>query len=199
MEKRNQINALLNARFDKAPIQVWPALVKSVQGTSCTIDFINTDLVDVEGVNLRADEDATEGVLLVPRVGSLVLVGVVENEISNLYVCQVSEVDQVKAVIGNTTLTASKDGVTASRDQVSLSLTDKATLKQGQTVIEAASGKVSVKNATVDLKGIFDDLATMLQSFQVICSNPGAPSASVFPATLTLITQFKTKVSQLLA
>lgn len=199
MDRRAKLLGALKGLQDEPPIQVWPALVKSVQGTTCTVDVLNTDLTDIDQVNLRADDEATEGVLITPRVGSLVYVAALENAMDNLFVCLVSEVDSLQATIGKTTITADKDQVKAVRDKVELTLSDKATLKQDQTVIELASGKVSVKNSGVSLKGLFDDLTSLLQNFQVICSQPGTPSASVFPSTITAITQLKTKVSQLLS
>ena len=199
MSKRAELLAAFKGLQTPAPVQVWPAVVKSIQGTNCTVDIPNLDLTDVDEVNLRADDEADEGVLLVPRVGSLVYVGAVENALDNLFVCLVSEVDRVEAVIGKAKVTIDKDQVKAVRDQCELTLSDKATLKQDQTVIELASGKVSVKNAGVNLKDLFSGLTGLLKTFQVVCAGPGAPSASVFPATITQITQLETKVNQLLS
>ncbi|GAB3734912.1 hypothetical protein [Spirosoma lituiforme] len=199
MDKRAQLLEALKGLHPETPIQVWPAIVKSIQGTDCTVDIVGTDLVDVNEVNLRADDEASEGVLIVPRVGSFVYVAAVENAVDNLFVCMVSEVDRVEIKIDKSLVTVDKDQVKAVRDKCELTLTDKATLKQDQTVVELASGKVSIKNAGVNLKSLFTDLTTLLKTFQVICAGPGAPSASVFPATLTSVTQLETKVSQLLS
>ena len=199
MDKRAQLLSALKGLQADAPIQVWPAIVKSVQGNDCTVDIVGTDLVDVPEVNLRADDEASEGVLLVPRVGSYVYVAAVENALDNLFVCLVSEVDRVEVAIGKAVVTVDKDMVKAVRDKCELTLSTTATLKQDQTEVTLASGKVTIKNAGVNLKALFSDLTTLLKTFQVICANPGAPSASVFPATLTSITQLEAKVNQLLA
>ncbi|WP_080058289.1 hypothetical protein [Spirosoma aerolatum] len=180
------------------PIQVWPAIVKSIQGTNCTVDILGTDLEDVTDVNLRADDEATEGVLLIPRVGSFVYVGAVNNSVDSLYVCMVSEVDSVQVKMGNTVVTVDQDQVHAVRDSCELLLSTLATLKQGQTEVTLDSGKVSIKNAGVSLKDVFSDLISLLQNFQVVCATAGAPSASVFPATLALITSLNAKINQLL-
>ncbi|MGA0556526.1 hypothetical protein ACO2Q8_07745 [Larkinella sp. VNQ87] len=213
MDKNAQIVAGIRQVVGKSPVQVWPALVKSVQGTTCTVDIVGTGLVDVPGVNLRADDDASEGVLLVPRVGSYIFIGTIENELSNLFVCQVSEVDRVEVVIEGVTVQVSKDGATFKRDDLEMSLADKATIKKGgvemtlsdgatikqdQAELTLKSGKVTVKNAGVNLKELFTSLTTLLKTFQVVCAAPGSPSASVFPTTITSIVQLETKANQLL-
>ena len=197
MDTVAQINKLLKDNFDKSPVQVWPAIVKSIQGTNCTVDIPNMDLTDVPDVNLRADDEASEGVLLVPRVGSVVYVGAVENAVDNLFVCLVSEVDSVEVRMGTSLVTIDKDQIHAVRDKCEIILSEEAVIKQDTTVIELSSGKVSIKNAGFSLKGLFDDLTSLLQTFQVTCASPGAPSAP-FPASVTQVTQLATKVSQLL-
>ncbi|WP_080058983.1 hypothetical protein [Spirosoma aerolatum] len=198
MDRNAKFIAALKRLQGVAPIQVWPATVKSIQGTNCTVDILNTDLIDVDEVNLRADDEATEGVLIVPRVGSLVYVGAVENAVDNLFVCQVSEVDRVEVKIGNSLVTIDKDQVKAVRDKCELTLSDKATLKQDQTTIELSSGKVKINNSATSLKSVLDDLTSLLQNFTVTCAAPGSPSAP-FPATITQVTQLSTKINQLLS
>ncbi len=214
----------------EAPIQVWQAMVKKVDGVNCTVDLINTDLKDVPDVSLRADDEATEGTLVVPRVGSLIYVGAVDNAMDSLFVVHVSEVDQVQVAIGKVALNIDKTGVTATSDKISVAITDKVTitadkltavvsdsaitatadkvslnlstssakLAQDQTVVELTGGKVSVKNAGASLKGLFDDLTSLLQSFQVTCASPGAPSAP-FPASVAQVAQLKVKANLLLS
>lgn len=198
MDKRAELHDALRRFMPPAPVQVWQAVVKSIQGNNCTVDLVGTDLVDVPDVNLRANDEASEGVLLVPRVGSVVYVAAVENAVDNLFVCLVSEVDRVEVKIDKSVVTIDKDQVKAVRDKCEMVLTDKAILKQDQTVVELSSGKVKISNAGVNLKALFTDMTALLKTFQVICASPGAPSASVFPATLASITQLETKVSQLL-
>ncbi|GAB2586636.1 hypothetical protein [Spirosoma areae] len=198
MDKRAQLLAAFKGLQSDSPVQVWPAIVKSIQGNDCTVDILGTDLTDVSEVNLRADDEAKEGVLIVPRVGSFVYVAAVENAMDNLFVCLVSEVDRVEVKIDKAVVIVDKDQVKAVRDKCELTLSDKATLKQDQTVVELANGKVKISNAGFSLKGLFDDLTSLLQTFQVTCAAPGAPSAP-FPASVTQVTQLATKVNQLLA
>ena len=215
MDKKAEVIQAFRGLMPTAPVQVWPAIVKAVDGTNCTVDIVGTDLVGISDVNLRADDSATEGVLLIPRVGSVVYVGAVENALDNLFVCLVSEVDRVElqiedmalkvdklhleAVIKKMKITADKDLIYAVRDKCELTLSDVATLKQDQTEVTLSGNKVSVKNSGTNLKSLFTDLTTLLKTFTVVCAGPGAPSASVLPTTLTSITQLETKVNQLLA
>jgi hypothetical protein len=231
MDKKAQLLQALAGLAPEAPVQVWQAVVKKVDGVNCTVDLINTDLKDVPDVSLRADDEATEGTLVVPRVGSLIYVGAVDNAMDSLFVVHVSEVDQVQVTIGKVALNIDKTGVTATSDKVKVTISDKevtavndkvqvsvtnsqvsavndkvsmnlstssAKLAQDQTTVELSGGKVSVKNSGGSLKGLFDDLTTLLQSFQVTCAAPGSPSAP-FPASVAMVAQLKTKVNLLLS
>lgn len=196
MDRRAQLLQALKSLQTDAPVQVWPAIVKSVQGTNCTVDLIGTDLTGIDEVNLRADDEATEGVLLVPRVGSFVYVSAVENAVDNLFVCLVSEVDRVEVKIGKTIVTVDQDQVHAIRDTCELLLSDKASIKQDQTEITLSNGKATIKNAGVSLKDIFGDLGTLIQNLKVLTAQ--GPSTGLTPDTLASITQLNVKVNQLL-
>jgi hypothetical protein len=165
-------------------MQVRPALVKSVQGTTCTVSLVGAGLADVAGINLRADEDAGEGLLFAPRVGSLVYVAALENaDTDDLFVVACSEVDRLEARIGDVQLRL--DG-----EQVELT--------QGGASLRLAAGKLSVAVDGVSLKSLFDDLASVIENLKVLCGPAGSPSTALFPATLTAVQQLKTSISQLL-
>lgn len=183
----------------EVPVQVYVAVVKSIEGSNCTVDIASHDLYDVGEVNLRADDEATEGVLVVPRVGSVVYVAAVDNAVDKLFVCQVAEVDRVEVVIGQTKAVIDKGGLTAQNSKTSLTLTSStASLKQDSTTVELTGGKVAIKNVGTSLKGLFDDLTTLLQTFTVTCAAPGAPSAP-FPATVAQVNTLKARVATLLS
>jgi hypothetical protein len=193
--KRAQIiNAFLN---EPAPLQVFLAEVLDVSERWCTVRLVHSDL-EVENVKLVAEEDAGDFAILYPRVGSLVLVGCVENEASDLYVAMAGEVDGGKVVIGGTEIVFDKSNVSLKTDKTELSLTQgTALLKQGDNVVELANRKIKVTNGSVNLKGLFDDLATLLQSFVVLTAQ--GPSTGLSPTSVTAITNLKTKVATLLA
>lgn len=184
MNKHAAINDLLNRRFDKSPVQVWRALVKSIEGNTCTVDVLGVDLVDVPGVGLLADDEA-EGMRLVPRVGSLVYVSALENSLDRLFVCAYSEVDSLTVTIGKATLQLTADA---------------ATLSQGRVVVSLEGGKASVYNDSVSLVDLFSDLNDLLTSLVVITPVQGVPtpSTALDPGTIASLKQLTSKVNQLL-
>jgi hypothetical protein len=192
MEKtRELLDKILNPR---PAIQVWQAEVVSVEGDTCTVKILASEL-QVKGVKLKADEG--KGLLLKPAVGSLVLVGTIQNELADLYVGQCSEVEKLLLEQGNNTVKIDKDGVTLQNQQCEITLSSsKVTLKQAQTEIALESGKVSIKNTGTDLKTLFGDLITLLNTLIVL--TPAGPSSGLGPNSIAALTQLQTKVNLLL-
>lgn len=74
-------------------ITIWQGIVKSVEGTTCTVTF---GTLDVEGVRLRASLAENEShLLIVPKVGTAVVVGSLSNDLSLLVVLSVDEVESI--------------------------------------------------------------------------------------------------------
>lgn len=74
-------------------ITIWQGIVKSVEGTTCTVTF---GTLDVEGVRLRASLAENEShLLIVPKVGTAVVVGSLSNDLSLLVVLAVDEVESI--------------------------------------------------------------------------------------------------------
>lgn len=74
-------------------ITIWQGIVKSVEGTTCTVTF---GTLDVEGVRLRASIAENEShLLIVPKVGTAVVVGSLSNDLSLLVVLAVDEVESI--------------------------------------------------------------------------------------------------------
>lgn len=74
-------------------ITIWQGIVKSVEGTTCTVTF---GTLDVEGVRLRASLAENEShLLIVPKVGTAVVVGSLSNDLSMLVVLAVDEVESI--------------------------------------------------------------------------------------------------------
>lgn len=74
-------------------ITIWQGIVKSVEGTTCTVTF---GTLDVEGVRLRASLAKNEShLLIVPKVGTAVVVGSLSNDLSMLVVLAVDEVESI--------------------------------------------------------------------------------------------------------
>ncbi|MEZ0611927.1 hypothetical protein ACAW74_25670 [Fibrella sp. WM1] len=183
MEREANLVGAFKGLVPPAPIQVRPATVVSVEGRTCTVDIVGTDLTSVDGVNLCADEEGEEGLLLTPKVGSLVYVAMLENSSGSLFVCLATELESLDATIGKASIHLEADETTVQHDQA---------------VIRLSGGVVTIENNTTNLASLCADLLGILESFQVVCASPGAPSPSVFPATLAKITTLKAKFKQLL-
>lgn len=176
-KQREILDKILNP---KPLIQVWEAEVLSVQAKTCTVSLIASNL-EIEDVRLSADSQASNGLVLKPKVGSIVLVGCVFNQLSDLFVVQYAEIESLTYTQNGNTIRSDSSGVLLKNDSVE---------------IELASGKVGIKNAGTDLKTLFGDLITLLNGFVVITSQ--GPSTAVSPTTLSSIAQLQTKVNSLL-
>lgn len=77
-----------------APISVYQGIVVSVEDNTCTVRFGS---MDVSGVRLRASESADDAqLLLVPRVGTAVIVGSLSGDLSQLVVLAVDAVERIE-------------------------------------------------------------------------------------------------------
>jgi len=125
-----------------AVINTYPATVKSVSGSTCTVTLLSSDL-EIEGVRLVADTDDKDIFLITPAIGSTVLIGCIENEISNAFVCQFSNMKSGSITIGSTAISFDKEAID---------------LKKGSSTIKVNSDSVSVKRINsefqVDSTGI---------------------------------------------
>ncbi|MBQ6176665.1 MAG: hypothetical protein IJK29_05645 [Bacteroidales bacterium] len=76
------------------PITVYQGIVASVEGITCTVSFGDQD---VSGVRLRASEAENDAqILLVPRVGTAVIVGSLSGDLSQLAVLSVDAVERIE-------------------------------------------------------------------------------------------------------
>jgi hypothetical protein len=194
----NKRQELMDKFFNReTPVQVFPAEVLSVNTPTCTVRLLASGL-EVEGVRLWADVDATDYLRLNPRVGSTVLVGCIENDLANLYVAQFAELDSFDVIIGDMVLGGDKTGVGASVKNTNVYIeANRATLEQDGTKVELQGGRVKITNGTVSLKDLFSDLATLLNTFIVI--TPSGPSTALGPTSITALTQLTAKINQLLS
>lgn len=83
--------------------QVFEAIVISVEGVTCTVEI---EGLQIDGVRLRATEEQGEGILIEPMVGSVVLVGLIGDELSTLYIVRCNNYNKIRVSRGNVTLSA---------------------------------------------------------------------------------------------
>ncbi|TKT89469.1 hypothetical protein [Dyadobacter frigoris] len=182
----------------KSAIQVYRAVVKSIDDHNrCTVTLFGSDL-EVDNVTLVAEEDGSEWIKLRPRVGSVVLVGAVNNEVSDMYLVQYGELDGGEILCGNTLINFDKDQVNLVNGSSSVALSaSEISISQDQTEISLSNNLVSITNGSVTLKELFDDLTSLLQNFKVVTAQ--GPSTALFPDTLASLTALKSKYPLLLS
>lgn len=144
------------------------ATVTAIDGESCSIKLVSG--LELSDVRLSATvTESADYLLLVPAVGSDVLVLSGDGTLSNLYVIKVDKVAKFKF---------SQNGL-----KVDFDSTDK---------------KVSIENESVSLKSLFSDLANILTNLKVGVLTEGAPSGTITPDVVALVNQFSTSVNSLL-
>ena len=94
MQPEQRLIRNLQAAVGPAPITVYQGIVASVEGVTCTVTFGSQD---VSGVRLRASEAENDSqILLVPRVGTAVIVGSLSGDLSQLAVLSVDAVERIE-------------------------------------------------------------------------------------------------------
>jgi hypothetical protein len=99
------IRSMLKGLNDKSvTMQMSTAEVVSVDKNedSCECDPINGD-ANFVGVRLKASLDGVaEGFVIYPKVGTVVIIALINGDEATAYVAQVSEIDEVKVKFGST-------------------------------------------------------------------------------------------------
>ncbi|RIV21399.1 hypothetical protein DYU11_18510 [Fibrisoma montanum] len=142
-----------------------------MEGLTCTVNLLNTGLqgdAAIPGVNLRANDEAKEGVLLVPRKDSVVFVAAVENDMNNMFVVFVSEVDKVECIIDKMKVSVDKDVLKAEREKVSLQLDTKLTAANDKVSLVLEPSKLTAANDGKVTMTLEASKATMKQEAAVI-------------------------------
>lgn len=94
MQPEQRLIRNLHAAMGPKPITVYQGIVASVEGVTCTVSFGDQD---VSGVRLRASEAENDAqILLVPRVGTAVIVGSLSGDLSQLAVLSVDAVERIE-------------------------------------------------------------------------------------------------------
>lgn len=94
MQPEQRLIRNLQVAVGPAPLTVYQGIVASVEGVTCTVTFGSQD---VSGVRLRASEAENDSqILLVPRVGTAVIVGSLSGDLSQLAVLSVDAVERIE-------------------------------------------------------------------------------------------------------
>jgi hypothetical protein len=141
----------------EAVITIYPATVKSVSGNTCTVDILSSDL-EIEDVRLVADIDDKDTFLITPSVGSTVLVGCIENQLSNAFICQFSSIKSGMITIGTTGIAFDKDSID---------------LKKGNSIIQVNADSVDIKRVNSEVKIDGEGIGIKTPNSSVKVSNSG--------------------------
>lgn len=192
MASRQEIlNKILNS--ESVP-QCYPATVVSVSGNTATVNA--WDDLEVEGVGLMAFSGSKEGVLVIPKVGSSVVVVAIDNDISRAVIVKYSEIDRVEVKISDTEVMVSKEGFSATYGSAAVEVRrDQISIAQDTASVSLSGQKVEVSAGGVSLKSLLSDLFTALSTFTVATTTgPALPA----PNSITEIQQLTVKLNQLL-
>lgn len=133
---------------------------------TCDVQPINED-AELLDIRLQAVQNATEGAVMIPKVGSWVVVSFTSK--ADGFVSLTSTVDKILWKVGGQELAYSKDGLKINSDTADL------------------------KEQVQALFGVIDDLLTTLQTF-TLSTNVG-PTLAVMPPTITNLTKHQTDLA----
>lgn len=168
MDKKTEIKKKLQEVVGANPNFPIVGTVTAVEGETCSVKLVS-GLV-LSDVKISASVTESEDYLLLePIVGSDVLMLSGDGTLSNLYLIKVDQIGKFKF---------SQSGM--------------------KIEFDSTDGKIKIENGTVNLKALFSDLATILNSLKVSVVAVGAPSGTITPDVVTLVTSFSTKVNTLL-
>jgi hypothetical protein len=109
--------AIIQIMREQLPLQVFPATVKTVNRAEACIDAQPVDSAAPElfDVRLRAvDDDTATGLIVWPKPGSVVLIGLINNDLNTAFVVAASEAESfTMATTEESLLTILQDLLTA--------------------------------------------------------------------------------------
>lgn len=121
-DPKNELQEALH-RFvkDRQVLSTFPAQVKAVNETDYTCDVVDSDELEIYDVRLRATVDGVEtGAILVPKVGSWVIVANVGNSEGEYVVIASSELTKVVLQVGTANMEIAADGIQIERNAQNL-------------------------------------------------------------------------------
>lgn len=168
MDKSAKIKKALQEVVNANPNYPIVGTVVAVDSETCSVQLASGLVLSDVKINASVT-DGEDYLLLVPAFNSEVLLLSGDGTLSNLYLIKVNEVAQFKF---------SQSGMKVEFDSF-----DK---------------KIKIENGTINLKDLFTDLATIINSLKVGVVSLGAPSGTITPDVVTLVNSFSTKVNGLL-
>ncbi|WP_080058939.1 hypothetical protein [Spirosoma aerolatum] len=98
-----------------SPIRVWPAVVQSIQGDTCSVQVMHTALV-IDGITIPALDSAdpmpNQYLAGRPSIGSTVLIGTMQNTPGEILLMQIIRADTVFYQANDTQIAFSGNSLT---------------------------------------------------------------------------------------
>ncbi|HCM34131.1 hypothetical protein [Chryseobacterium sp.] len=162
MDKYKQLGKNIKDIVSADPNLPIDGVVVSIEGDTCTVQL--SDGFKVSDVRLKATTDGNDHLLIVPKIGSTVLMISTDTTIDNLTVIKCDQAEKI---------TFNENGLTVK--------------------IDSTDGKVQIKNEETSLFDIMQDLATLLKQIKVYTpSGPsGIPLPDSMTAINEFETKFK--------
>lgn len=135
MDKIKQLKKNVQAIVRANPNYPIDGVVKSVQNDTCTVEIEKIELSDVR---LKATADGEDNLLIIPKVGSRVIMMSVDGSVDNLIVIKVDAASKIRY---------NENGL--------------------EVEIDSTTGKVKVKNESTSLKELFQQLTDILKTIKV--------------------------------
>lgn len=168
MGRESEIKKALKDIVGANPNYPIVGTVLAVDGEVCTVQ-LSSGLV-LSDVKINASvTDSEDYLILEPAFNSEVLMLSGDGTLANLYIIKVNEVATFKF------------------SQLGM-----------KVEFDALEGRIKIENGAINLKDLFTDLATIINSLKVGVVSLGAPSGTITPDVVTLVTNFSTKVNALL-
>lgn len=168
MDKVAEIKKRLQQVVNANPNYPIVGTVTDLDGETCSVKLVSGLILSDVKINASVTGSA-DYLILEPAINSDVLMLSGDGTLSNLYLIKVDQIGKFKF---------SQSGMKIEFDSV-----DK---------------KIKIENGTVNLKDLFTDLATILESLKVGVVAVGAPSGTITPDVLALVSNFSTKINTLL-
>lgn len=171
MDKTQKLIDTLKNLNPKETIQVFPVQVVSVEENSCTVSFSE---IEQDEVRLKASlNDISEGLRVLPKVDSTVLVLKIGNDIENLLVIAVDEIDQIRIKIDDSSITYNSNEFSAL----------------------LGDGKLELKNNESSLKDCLNAVLDAIKNLTV--STPVGVSGTPLPPTIQAISEIESDINKL--
>lgn len=168
MDKSAKIKKALREIVGAKPNLPISGTVTAIQNDTVSVKLVSGLVLDDVRLNATSS-DENDFLLLTPAIGSEVLLLSVDGTLNNLVLVKMDKVQSFAFSKGS--LKIEFDGT----DQ-----------------------KVKIENDTLNLKDLFQNLATIISGLTVQVITEGAPSGVPLPATQSAISQFQTSINHLL-